>query len=194
MLALQRSVGNAAVARMLADERHSHSSTCGHGDAGASLPVQRRMRAPEREPEDETQALDLVKEVTQSRGKQFAGSELRELEAWHGGADLSGVQVHDDAKAQRAAAGIGARAYTAGEHIVLGKGGHDIKTKRHETAHVLQQRQGAVSGASVGNGMTMSSEGDPHERAATAAETTQAAPVPVQSAPRRKGDPQEEEQ
>ncbi|MEV7868821.1 DUF4157 domain-containing protein [Streptomyces sp. NPDC088124] len=135
-----------------------------------------------------------MKEVTQSPGKRLAGAELRELEAWHGGADLSGVQVHDDAKAQRAAAGIGARAYTAGEHIVLGKGGHDIKTKRHETAHVLQQREGAVSGTSVGNGMTMSSEGDPHERAAKAAETTQAAPVSVQSAPRRKGESQEEEQ
>src|SRR5438309_5247162 len=37
-------------------------------------------------------------------------------------ADMSGVRVHSDARAQRAAAGLSARAFTHGNNIVLGRG------------------------------------------------------------------------
>ena len=64
------------------------------------------------------------------------------------GEDFSGVRVHQDAQAQASAEALQARAYTYGEHIVLGRtapppDSHDGKrTLAHELAHVVQQRRG----------------------------------------------------
>jgi hypothetical protein len=62
------------------------------------------------------------------------------------GFDFSRVRVHDDARAAESAAGIGARAYAVGPHIVFGRGEHSPGTSAgamllaHELAHVVQQR------------------------------------------------------
>ncbi|KAA0930652.1 eCIS core domain-containing protein [Streptomyces apricus] len=186
MLALQRSVGNASVVQLLANERHSHSSSCGHSLEG---PVQRRMHVAEHQHEDEQQAqAQAVHEVLKSSGRPLDGPTLNEMQARHGGADFSTVRVHDDIKAQRSAAAIGARAYTSGENIVRGKDGFDKKTLAHELKHVLQQREGPVAGTPTGGGLTLSDRNDHHEREAEASSNeVMAGPVPVQSAPATEG-------
>lgn len=63
------------------------------------------------------------------------------------GADLCAVRVHTGAAAAQAAAGFGAAAFTAGEHIAFAAGRYapHSTTGRgllaHEVAHVLQQRR-----------------------------------------------------
>jgi hypothetical protein len=61
------------------------------------------------------------------------------------GADFSNVRVHDHAEAHRAAAGLGAQAFTFGRNIVFGEGQHSPGTDKgrrllaHELTHVVQQ-------------------------------------------------------
>lgn len=61
------------------------------------------------------------------------------------GRDLSHVRIHTDAQADRAARGIGARAYALGDHIAFAAGRFrpgDAASRRltaHELAHTLQQ-------------------------------------------------------
>jgi hypothetical protein len=56
------------------------------------------------------------------------------------GQNFSQVRVHEDAPAQRSAEALGARGWSWGEHVVLGKtSGAD--TLAHELAHVAQQRE-----------------------------------------------------
>ena len=73
------------------------------------------------------------------------------------GHDFSGVRLHDDTTATATAEALGARAWTLGEHVVLGRGeyrpGHGgyRRLLTHELAHVLQQRDVAQPArASVG--------------------------------------------
>lgn len=56
-------------------------------------------------------------------------------------ADLSGVRVHSDARAQRAAADINAKAFTHGNNIYLGAGqsSNDLGLMAHELTHTVQQ-------------------------------------------------------
>jgi hypothetical protein len=96
---------------------------------------------------------------------------LREEMEGRLGADFSTVRVHADSAARASAAELGARAYTAGEHVVVGDGGADRKTLAHELSHVLQQRRGAVTAAPVAGaghdaGLKVSHPRDAQERAA----------------------------
>ena len=56
--------------------------------------------------------------------------------------DMGGVRVHSDSRAQRAASGLSARAFTHGSNIVLGPGESDadLGLMAHEAAHVVQQQ------------------------------------------------------
>lgn len=64
------------------------------------------------------------------------------------GEDFSGVRLHDGAEAQAKAEALQARAYTVGEHVVLGRTAPPLAsqagryTLAHELAHVVQQRRG----------------------------------------------------
>src|SRR5512140_3858841 len=64
------------------------------------------------------------------------------------GADFSGVNVHQDGRADA----MGAKAYAQGETIPMGKGEHEPASHAgqsligHELAHVVQQREGRASG------------------------------------------------
>ncbi|WP_433292404.1 eCIS core domain-containing protein [Actinoplanes sp. CA-030573] len=60
------------------------------------------------------------------------------------GVPMAGVRVHADPAAQRAAAQLGARAFTAGGHIFLGAGesAADLPLMAHEATHVAQQQVG----------------------------------------------------
>ncbi|MEW2388303.1 DUF4157 domain-containing protein [Streptomyces venezuelae] len=84
------------------------------------------------------------------------------------GADFSDVRVHDDSAAKASAAEVGARAYTSGNHVVIGDGGADRHTLAHELTHVIQQRQGPVAGTDNGSGLKVSDPSDRFEREAEA--------------------------
>ncbi|MFE9730391.1 DUF4157 domain-containing protein [Streptomyces sp. NPDC005863] len=145
MLALQRTIGNAATARLIEEARHTHGPACGHQQA----PVQR----------------SAVHETLRGPGQPMAEPLRSEMES-RLGADFSDVRLHTDAAARRSAAGIGARAYTSGNRIVVGEGGTDRHTLAHELTHVIQQRQGPVAGTDHGDGLALSDPADRFEQAA----------------------------
>ncbi|QFZ21389.1 eCIS core domain-containing protein [Saccharothrix syringae] len=95
-------------------------------------------------------------------------------------ADFSEVRVHDDAAARDSAAQFRARAYTAGNHVVIGEDGDDPHTLAHELAHVVQQRSGPVAGTDTGHGYQVSDPSDRFEREAEAVATrAMAGPAPA---------------
>ncbi|MGW2838024.1 eCIS core domain-containing protein [Streptomyces sp. NPDC001493] len=146
MTALQRSAGNAAVARLVEEQRHAHGPDCGHGDTT----VQR----------------SAVHEVLRSPGQPMGGELRQEMESRFGGADFSDVRLHTGSRARHSAAEVGARAFTSGSSIVIGDGGGDKHTLAHELGHVLQQRQGPVGGEADPRGLRISKPDDPLEVAA----------------------------
>lgn len=100
------------------------------------------------------------------------------------GADFSQVRVHTDAAAHESAQDVNAHAYTAGSHLVFQQGQYDgasaagKKMLAHELTHVIQQRQGPVSGTSVDGGPVVSDPRDTFEQAAEAtAESAMARPL-----------------
>ncbi|RKT88669.1 protein of unknown function [Saccharopolyspora antimicrobica] len=139
VLHLQRTLGNAAVARMIGAQ---------HSD---DAQVQR----------------STVHDVLRSPGQALDTSVRTDMEARFG-ADFSNVRLHTDTTAQRSAAELGARAYTSGNHIVVGSGGADNHTLAHELTHVLQQRSGPVAGTDNGDGLKVSDPSDRFEREAEA--------------------------
>ncbi|GAA3755688.1 DUF4157 domain-containing protein [Streptomyces tremellae] len=157
LLALQGAVGNAAVVQML-------------GRAGR-LPAGARHRAdgdrPGPEYPGQTARRPAVHDVLRTGGRPLDDSTRAEMEA-RLGADFSGVRVHTGSAAEASAAGIGARAYTSREHVVLGSGGGDKLTLAHELTHVVQQRRGPVAGTDDGTGLRLSDSSDPFEREAEA--------------------------
>lgn len=156
LLALQRSAGNAAVVQMLrqaghpwAQQEHRHSTDCSHQQT--EQPVQR----------------STVPDVLRSPGRPLDDSTRTEMEA-RLGSDFSDVRLHTDTVAQASAAEVGARAYTSGNHVVIGDGGADKHTLAHELTHVVQQRKGPVAGTDNGNGLKVSDPSDRFEREAEA--------------------------
>ncbi|MER5713022.1 DUF4157 domain-containing protein [Streptomyces sp. NPDC002122] len=153
VLALQRTIGNAAVSRLVEESRHQHGAACGHAQSSeaAPAPVQR----------------SAVHGVLRSSGSPLDDGTRVDMES-RLGADFSDVRVHNDSAARASAAEIGARAYTSGNHIVIGDGGGDRHTLAHELTHVIQQRQGPVSGTDNGSGLRVSDPSDRFEREAEA--------------------------
>ncbi|MEW1871255.1 DUF4157 domain-containing protein [Streptomyces caelestis] len=161
MPALQRAVGNAVVARMVEEERHEHGAGYGHGAAG------RRS---------------AVHDVLSTPGRPLRPALRTEMEA-RLGESFHDVRVHTGPEAADSADSVGARAYTSGSHVVLGRGGADKHTLAHELTHVVQQRRGPVAGADDGAGLRISDPGDRFEREAEAnARRVMASPAPVRTA------------
>ena len=106
-----------------------------------------------------------VPDLLRGPGQPLADPVRQEMQA-RLGADLSQVRVHADSTARASAAEVGARAYTSGDHVVIGDGGADKHTLAHELTHVIQQRQGPVAGTDNGAGLRVSDPSDPFERAA----------------------------
>jgi hypothetical protein len=73
-------------------------------------------------------------------GSPLPASTRRRIEP-HVGANLSGVRVHTDPQAHRAASSLQARAFTHGQHIFLNRGesSHNLGLMAHEATHVVQQ-------------------------------------------------------
>jgi hypothetical protein len=156
-LALQSTIGNAAVVQMLRSsghsrlqDQHQHGDGCGHGQADQA-PVQR----------------SAVHDVLRGAGRPLDSATRTDMES-RLGADFSDVRIHNDAAAKASAAEVGARAYTSGSHVVIGDGGSDKHTLAHELTHVIQQRQGQVAGTDTGDGLKVSDPSDRFERAAEA--------------------------
>jgi hypothetical protein len=170
IMALQRSVGNAAVARMMQD-LHTHGAGCGHQQSEAPAqtePVQRRS---------------TVHKVLSSPGQPMDSALRREMEYRHDGENFGAVRVHTGPEADASAEEIGAEAYTSRNHIVFRKGVEKNKlTVAHELKHVLDQRKGTVPGVDNGNGLSISQESDPGElRADASAAHVMAKPLPTEA-------------
>ncbi|MFJ8623660.1 DUF4157 domain-containing protein [Kitasatospora sp. NPDC093550] len=162
LLALQGSVGNAAVVQMLRraghgpdGKEHLHGDGCGH--AG---PAVQRAAAP-------AVQRSAVHDVLRGPGRPLDRATRTDMES-RLGADFSDVRLHTGGAARASAAEVGARAYTSGNHVVIGEGGGDAHTLAHELTHVLQQRRGPVSGTDTGNGLKVSDPSDRFEREAEA--------------------------
>lgn len=159
LLAFQATTGNAAVVQMLraaghpwaqARDQHQHGADCGHQQADQPA-VQR----------------SAVHDVLRRGGRPLDDATRTDMEA-RLGSDFSGVRIHDDSAAKASAAELGARAYTSGNHVVIGDGGADKHTLAHELTHVIQQRQGPVAGSDNGSGLKVSDPSDRFEREAEA--------------------------
>lgn len=168
LMGLQGSIGNAAVVQRMRragvapEEEHQHEAGCGHGGS-AQAPVQR----------------SAVHDVLRGAGRPLDRSTRSDMES-RLEADFSDVRIHDDHSAKNSASEIGARAYTSGSHVVLGEGGKDKETLAHELTHVIQQRQGPVSGTDNGSGLRVSDPSDRFEREAEAnARRVMSAPRPA---------------
>ncbi|MBB5159853.1 hypothetical protein BJ970_007453 [Saccharopolyspora phatthalungensis] len=119
-----------------------------------------------------------VHDVLRSAGRPLDDSTRTDMES-RLGADFSDVRIHDDTAARTSAAELGARAYTSGHHVVIGDG--DKHTLAHELTHVIQQRQGPVSGTDNGSGLSVSDPSDRFEREAeTNARRAMSEPQPLQ--------------
>lgn len=111
--------------------------------------------------------VDLPLETAQRTAVAAAGSPASPLpfgeriQSSFGRFDIQGVEAHLGGGATESARSLGARAYTAGEHVVFA-GRPDLRTAAHEAAHVIQQRAGVRPAGGVGR------PGDPHERQADA--------------------------
>ncbi len=162
LLALQRTAGNAAVARLVESDRHVHDDSCGHDQA-----VQR----------------SAVHDVLGSAGQPLEKGLRAEMEA-RLGADFSDVRMHTDAAGHTAAESVQAEAFTSGSHIAFQRGGFDPSTAAgkhtlaHELTHVVQQRSGPVAGTDVGDGLRVSDPSDAFERQAEANATQVMAKTP----------------
>lgn len=140
---VQRRLGNRAAARMLA----------GGGLApGAALPG----------------PISGAIEAARGRGRALDGDAAARLGGALG-ADLRGVQIHDDAGADALCEGLEARAFTTGGDIFFARGGYDPGSAAgsallaHELTHVIQQGGPRAGG---GGALRLGDPGSAHERAA----------------------------
>ncbi|MFI5581868.1 DUF4157 domain-containing protein [Streptomyces sp. NPDC051822] len=133
-------------------EQHQHGAGCGHQQDVDDRPAVQRS---------------AVHDVLAGDGRPLETPLREEMES-RLGADFSDVRIHSGGAARASAAEIGARAYTSGTDVVLGDGGGDKHTLAHELTHVIQQRQGPVSGTDNGSGLSISDPSDRYEREAEA--------------------------
>jgi hypothetical protein len=136
VLALQRSIGNRAVSRLVEEER--------------GFTLQRSE----------------VDDVLASPGHTLPqpARSLMEASLQVPPGSFASVAVHDAPQDLAVSRSLGARAFTTGEHIVGDVSAPH--TLAHELTHVLQQRRGSVSGIDVGGGLRVSDPGDRFEREA----------------------------
>ncbi|MEU9948483.1 DUF4157 domain-containing protein [Streptomyces sp. NPDC047939] len=158
-LALLRGAGNADVVQMLRQAGHPGTHAAEEAPHGAG-------ECHERPGQAQVQR-SAVPDVLRSGGRPLDDATRTDMES-RLGADFSTVRIHDDAAARRSAAEIGARAYTSGDHVVIGDGGGDRHTLAHELTHVIQQRLGPVAGTDNGSGLRVSDPADRFEREAEA--------------------------
>jgi hypothetical protein len=143
LLHLQRTVGNAGVVQLLADEEAA-------GGGGSA---------------------SLVHDVVGKGGGSPLDEGTRTTMESAFGTSFGDVRVHTGGTATKSAEEVGANAYTVGNEVVL-RNGLDTatptgqRTLAHELAHVEQQRAGPVDGTDAPGGIRLSDPSDRFERAA----------------------------
>ncbi|MEY9847214.1 DUF4157 domain-containing protein [Streptacidiphilus sp. MAP5-3] len=158
--ALQRAVGNAAVARMIGRERNQEGA--GHGDNAV---------------QDDNAVQEAAR--TAGRGGSRLPNGVRTTMEQAFGTSLDHVRVSVD---EQAAASINARAYTVGNNIVVQNASvlRDVETMAHEIHHTTQhdapaglsdpgnrwEREASDVGARVARGESLqrcAADGEEHE-------------------------------
>jgi hypothetical protein len=193
LLTLQRQVGNAQIARMLA-QREALPEEDEDELQMRRDPALQREALPE-EDEDELQMRREGPEVGLEGGpisdelagriqsKRGGGSALDEgtRTAMEGsfGTSFEDVGIHTDSESHQLNRSLGAQAFTTGSDIFFGPNGSpgDRDLLAHELTHVVQQR--SMSGG--GGPMTVGPADDSYEREAdaTAATVTSGASMPA---------------
>jgi hypothetical protein len=182
LLNLQRQIGNARVARMLAQRQPASVQRAAEEDED-ELQMKRdpQVQRAAEEDEDEVQMKRDAPEVGLEGGpisdqlagriqaRRGSGAALDErtrtpLEQSFG-ASFEDVRVHTDTESGAINRSLGAKAFTTGSDIFFGEGAHpgDSQLLAHELTHVVQQR--SMSGGGSG-GMHVGPAGDSYEREA----------------------------
>ena len=170
LLRLQSQVGNAQIARMLAQRAADDDEIAAKHDTS----VQRAAD------DDEVAAKhDDGEQVGIEGGQVGPDTQSRIQAARGGGSTLDGgvrasmesnfgtsfedVRVHQNTESDTLNRRLTARAFTTGSDIFLrgDSSPSDTQLLGHELTHVVQQRSGAVSGS---GGMSVGAAGDPHEQ------------------------------
>ncbi|WP_329394875.1 eCIS core domain-containing protein [Streptomyces melanogenes] len=153
VVALRGLVGNHAVARRVATDRHVHGDGCGHGVVEDTSP--------------EGQLALIGAAMTSSAGRPLPSEVREEAEPFYK-KNFSTTRLHDDAVAQRATAAMGAQAMTIGNHIFLPPSA--VRNKKligHELSHVKNNLDGVVeTGHDNGAGVPVTHPGQGSERSA----------------------------
>jgi hypothetical protein len=116
-------------------------------------------------------AASVVRNVLAAPGSALDKPARAMMEARFGH-DFGAVRIHTGSRADDSARAVGARAYTAGNHIVFSDGSYapgthaGTLTLAHELTHVIQQRQASAGGIAVGDGLRISHPADRLEREA----------------------------
>ena len=123
--------------------------------------------------EDE-QAPDKVRGVVGPGGGERLDPATAQTMSTRFGEDFSDVRIHQGGNAAESARAVNAHAYTIGSDVVFDSGKYDPsspagqRTLAHELTHVIQQRNGDVSGSDIGGGLAVSDPSDRYEQAASA--------------------------
>ncbi len=149
-------------------------STCSKGST-STPPTAEMATPPERSvgnrATDQLLAGLAVRHVMSQPGEELDPSVRASMEDRFD-SDFSDVYIHRDSRAAASARALDAHAYTVGSHIAFAPGKYDPAsadgqfTLAHELAHVVQQRNAAVSGLPIGDDVTVSQPDDPSEQAA----------------------------
>jgi hypothetical protein len=171
LTALQQTVGNQAVQRLLA---------------------QRRSEGPF-DLDDETAGR-----IGRERGGgQLLDEGVRAQMGQAVGADFSDVRIHTSVESDALNRQLGARAFTTGQDIFFREGAYQPGSSAgqellaHELTHVVQQGSGPVSGA--GGRMQVNAPGDAFEQQADAVAHAMAAPPGAAAGVQRQEEEEEEE-
>jgi hypothetical protein len=156
ILHLQRTIGNRATQRLLQTDAQEP-------EAGLTVQASNMGQV----------AGPRVHEVLRSPGQPL-DPETRAFMESRFGHDFTRVKVHADSNAERSANALNARAWTLGEHVVLGRK-QDASVKHgsnwvlaHELAHVVQQ-EGSAKAISRSSEARVAPANDVFEREASAA-------------------------
>ncbi|MFG2679437.1 DUF4157 domain-containing protein [Streptomyces sp. NPDC048392] len=154
VLALQRSVGNHVVSRLIGQDEHRHGAGCGHDGLADSSPEGQ---------------VQLLNEAMSTPSSPLPGPLRSEAESFYQ-TDFSPARFHDNPVAQRATAALGAQAMTVGTHVFLGPQAAGRKDLiGHELKHVKENMSGVrETGNDNGAGLPVTDPGQSSERTADA--------------------------
>lgn len=150
ILALQRTVGNAAVTRMVRQRRLQRCGSVPCGCATCDVledEFDTKTRIASTHPFAPVMASAVMASAGIDGGRPL-DAELREYFEPRLGVELGSVRLHDGPQASRSARELGARAYAVGKDVVLGESvdrwsASGQRLLAHELAHVAQQSRPA---------------------------------------------------